>query len=390
MLHRRSGRFDLGAIVFGCILLFVGGYYVLRNTLGFNLAELEWESLWPILVVLLGVSVLVGAMTRRQGGEPPGGSSATRHADANRHHAGLPLGTSGRLTKPSETPTLFPKSFGAEPPPDQQPRGIFMTRTTRRLGRLFGLLAAASIVVAACGGSAAPALTDPKEIVTTAMRTAQAAKSVHVDATIDGSISADLSGNGASGAAIPLTGTTAAADVDLAAGNAHATFSVPALLNLSGELIQIGGTSYVKTSLTGDKYQIQKAADSLPVNPTDSKSLVDTVNEAMAKPGVDPVKGDDVACGGTQCYTVKMELTAAELSALDSSAPIPSGLPVDLSGASLNLTIRVEKDTTRLAGLAATVTMGEQGSLTIDLTFSKWDGAVSISAPPPDQIQAAS
>ena len=265
-----------------------------------------------------------------------------------------------------------------------------MSPTTRRLGRLFGLLAGAAILVGACGTAAAPALTDPKEIVTAAVRTAQAAKSVHVDATLDGSINADLSGTGASGAAISLTGTTAAADIDLASGNAHATFSVPALLGLSGELVQIGDTSYVKTSLTGDKFQSQKAIDELPVNPSDSKSLVDSIGQALAQPGVDPVKGDDVACGGTQCYTVKIELTPEEINALGGGGPAASALPIDLGAASLSLTIRVEKTSTRLAGLAATAAMGDQGSITFDLTFSKWDEAVSVSAPPADQVQAAS
>ena len=134
----------------------------------------------------------------------------------------------------------------------------------------------------------------------------------------------------------------------------------------------------------------RRAAGSLPVNPGDTKSLVDNVGDLLSKPGVDPVKGDDVACGSTQCYTVKIELTPAELNALGGSAPVASELPIDLSAASLNLTIRVEKDTNRLAGIAASVAMGDQGSLTVDLTFSKWDQPVTISAPPADQVQPSS
>lgn len=265
-----------------------------------------------------------------------------------------------------------------------------MSPTTRSLGRLFGLVAATSIVVTACGAASAPALTDPTEIVTAAVRTAQSAKSVHVDATLDGSINADLTGAGASGSSIALTGTTAAADVDLTAGNAHATFAVPALLGLTGELIQIGGTSYFKTSLTGDKFQSQESGDSLPVNPSGSKSLIDSIGEALSQPGVDPVKGDDVACGSTQCYTVKIDLTPQEINALGGGGAAASALPIDLGSASLNVTIRVEKDSNRLAGLAASVSMGDQGSITFDLTFSKWDEAVSVSAPPADQVQPAS
>ncbi len=265
-----------------------------------------------------------------------------------------------------------------------------MSPTTRRIARVLGLLAAASIVVSACSSASAPALTDPKEIVTAAVRTAQSAKSVHVDATLDGSIKADLSGAGGSNAAMSLAGSTAAADVDLTAGNAHATFAVPALLGLSGELIQVDGTTYFKSSLTGDKFQSMKTADSLPVNPTDSKSLVDGIGEALSQPGVDPVKGDDVACGSTQCYTVKIEITPDELNALGGGGAVASQIPIDLGTASLSLTIRVEKDSNRLAGLAASASMGDQGSLTFDLTFSKWDESVSISAPPADQVEPAS
>lgn len=265
-----------------------------------------------------------------------------------------------------------------------------MPSTTRRVARVLGLLAAASIAVGACGGGGAPALTDPKEIVTAALRTSESAKSVHVEATLDGSISPDLGGTGSPGATIALKGTTASADVDIAAGNAHATFAVPAFLGLTGELIQIGDTSYFKTSMTGDQYQTQKGSSSLPVNPGDTKSLVDNVGDFLSKDGVNPVKGDDVACGNTQCYTVKIELTPQELSALGGDVPAASELPVDLSAASLNLTIRVEKDSNRLAGIAASIAMGDQGSVTFDLAFSNWDQPVTVSPPPADQVQPSS
>ena len=264
-----------------------------------------------------------------------------------------------------------------------------MLPSARRRASLFGLLAAAAIIAGACGAASAPALTDPKEIVLAAVRTSQTAKSVHIDAKLDGSITANLTGASGQGTPISLTGTTASADVDITAGSAHATFTVPAFLGLTGELIQIDGKSYLKTSLTGDHYTVENVADSLPVNPTDTKSLIDNVGDLLSKPGVDPVKGDDVACGSTQCYTVKIELTPDELNALSAGGPIPSGLPVDLGSASLSLTVRVEKATTRLAGIAATVAMGEQGSLTFDLSLSKWDEPVTISAPPADQIQSA-
>ena len=264
------------------------------------------------------------------------------------------------------------------------------SRLSRRPLAALSLLAAISLTLAACGGPSLPALTDPTEIVTAGLKSTESARSVHLELTLEGSINADLSGGGGPATSFPLTGTTASADVDMAGGKARATFAVPAFLNLSGELIQIGTTSYVKTSLSGPLYETQQATDSLPVDPTNATAIFDGLGDLLLADGVDPVKGADVDCGGKSCYTVMIELTADELAALGAPAPGAGELPIDLGAASLVLTVRVEKDTYRLAGIAAVITLGEQGSLTLDLTMSKWDQPTDISPPPPDQIKPAS
>jgi hypothetical protein len=269
---------------------------------------------------------------------------------------------------------------------------VLMTRSPRRSSAAIALILACGFAASTCGGPALPALTDPVEIVTAGLTATETARTVHLDITVDGEISADLSGGTGTATTFPLNGTTASADVDMAGGKAHATFAVPALLNLSGELIQIGGTSYVKTSLGGPMFEVQEAVDSLPVDPTDASGIVDDIGDFLLADGVDPVKGDDVECGGKQCYTVLVELTADELAALGMSAPAApelESLPVDLGDLSLALTIRVEKDTYRFAGAATVVSLGEFGSLTIDVTASKWDEPMDISPPPADQIQPA-
>lgn len=263
-----------------------------------------------------------------------------------------------------------------------------MFRARHRLTAALGLLAAATLTVSACGGSSLPALSDPTEIVTAALKSTESAKSVHVEMKLDGSISTDLTGGGAAANA-PLTGTTASADVDMAAGKARATFAIPAFLNLSGELIQIGQTSYVKTSLSGPLYETQQATDSLPVDPTNAAGIVDNIGDFLSADGVDPIKGDDVDCGGKQCYTVTIDLTPAELAALGATGPAARDLPIDVGAASLAITIRVEKDTYHLAGIKAVASLGDQGSLTLDLTTSKWDQPMDISPPPADQIKPA-
>jgi len=265
-----------------------------------------------------------------------------------------------------------------------------MSRSPRRLAAPLALLTGVAIALAACGGAPSkPALTDPTEIITVALAATEGAKTVHIEAKVDGSFNVDLTGTGAAGTDLPLTGTTAAADVDMAGGKAHATFAIPAFLNLNGELIQIGETSYFKTSLGGPQFETMQATDSLPVDPTNASGMFDGLGDLLSTDGVDPVKGDDVDCGGKQCYTVSIELTPEELAALGAADAAAAGLPVDLGSASVSLTIRVEKDTYRLAGLNALVSLGDQGSLTLDLALSKWDEPMDISPPPADQVKPA-
>ena len=64
-----------------------------------------------------------------------------------------------------------------------------MIRSSRRLPLALGLIAGAVVALAACGSPSLPALTDPTEIITAGLTSTEAAKTVHVDATLDGSIS---------------------------------------------------------------------------------------------------------------------------------------------------------------------------------------------------------
>lgn len=52
------GRADWGRLIFGLVVLFVGGWFLFRNTLGFDLPELDADMIWPILVVGLGLAIL--------------------------------------------------------------------------------------------------------------------------------------------------------------------------------------------------------------------------------------------------------------------------------------------------------------------------------------------
>jgi len=259
----------------------------------------------------------------------------------------------------------------------------------RRLRATVLLVTTVAFLVAACNGtSSAPPLTDPTEIVTAALKSTEAAKSVHVDIAVDGKATVSMPGAGGLGLPVNLAGTTASADIDLAKSAAKATIAVPALLNFAAELIAVDGKVYTKTTLTGPLYQVSDASGAV-VDPSDAKGMIDNLGDILLKEGVTLVKGEDVACGSKQCYTVSTDLTAEQLGTAGAGAL--SSLPVDLTGASLKLTVRVEKDLPHhLAGVTAVLTLPDGSAVTADLTASKWDEPVSISAPPADQVKPAS
>ncbi len=51
-------RLDTPGIIFGMVLVFAGAYYVLRNSFGLPLNDINWDLVWPFIVVALGGSVL--------------------------------------------------------------------------------------------------------------------------------------------------------------------------------------------------------------------------------------------------------------------------------------------------------------------------------------------
>jgi len=247
-------------------------------------------------------------------------------------------------------------------------------------------VAAFALVVAACGTTpAGPALTDPKEIVTAALTATENAKSVHLAATVDGEATVALPMVGGTGTQLDLTGTTASADIDFVKPAAHATFALKAGLTVSGEAIAIDGKTYLKTTLTGPLYEESAAGAGL-ISTSTFGDLIDNLGDILLKPEITLVKGDDVACGSKQCYTV-----SADLSADDLGATALTGLPVNLQGATVKITARVEKDLPHhLAGVTAVLSQPDGAQLTIDVTASKWDEPVTISAPPADQVKPAS
>jgi hypothetical protein len=68
---RSRERSGLGAVVFGLIIVGIGTYYLLTNTFGLDLPELDWDLLWPVLVIGLGIAILYRATRERLGRDKP-------------------------------------------------------------------------------------------------------------------------------------------------------------------------------------------------------------------------------------------------------------------------------------------------------------------------------
>ncbi len=54
-----------GAIVFGGLILLAGIWFFLERTLGIDLPDIRWNTIWPVLLIVLGGFIVLRALGRR-------------------------------------------------------------------------------------------------------------------------------------------------------------------------------------------------------------------------------------------------------------------------------------------------------------------------------------
>ena len=59
-------RVDTGTIVWGEILIVVGGWFFLDQTLGIDMPNVDWDSLWPVVLIVIGAAVILQGIGRRR------------------------------------------------------------------------------------------------------------------------------------------------------------------------------------------------------------------------------------------------------------------------------------------------------------------------------------
>ena len=249
--------------------------------------------------------------------------------------------------------------------------------------RIATLIVIAVTLVGCASAPAVPEITDPKEILSKALTAMGKVKTLHLEAEVSGAVKLDLLGRGEA-SEVRLTGTSGDADVELAGPRIRANFILVGFID--GEVIQVGDTSYVRTSQTGDKFQMTTgAATGLPTA-TNPLEALGAVQAFLDRPELSPARIADASCGegNRACYQVEIELTGAEIAGL--AGEVPSALG-DFAQGSIRFVVGVEKDSLRIGRLILAVSAGQLGTLELAMNLSKWDVPVTIEAPPADQVE---
>jgi hypothetical protein len=263
--------------------------------------------------------------------------------------------------------------------------------TRRFLLSLVAIASVASLTLAACGAQApaAPALTDPKDILAKTVLSLKDVKTVELTATFTGNVTVPNMG------ALDLSSTKLSAALDIPNKKAKFSLDAPAVVGTKVDAILLDNVGYLKISgllagmagLTADKYAkaelpMASAAPSASAV-TDAQVLeaITKINEALGKLPTPPTKGADEACGDQQCYHVTLKVTAADLRALDPSV----GSQVGNTAGDLALDVWTRRNDLRPAKMSFGVTSPDIGTVTATFEL-KYDGAVTVEAPPADQI----
>jgi hypothetical protein len=256
-----------------------------------------------------------------------------------------------------------------------------------------------AMVATGCGIGGSPAaspITDANALITQSVLSLQTVKSIHVEVTMAGSVNASALGAGGIGSSgsIKLDGTTVSGDVDVKGQAYHMTLSMPTMLGLTAEIIQVDGSTYTRMSLTGDKYSKASAANlgvvAASVGPSGSPDFskeVDDLKTSLEGAGAKAtIEGSDTVAG-RDSYHASISLPMATINNLIATqgGTTLAGVTVD----SASFEYWVYKDTVQPAKIEIKGTSAKLGNIDLVLTLTKYDAVVTITAPPAGQVQTA-
>ena len=256
--------------------------------------------------------------------------------------------------------------------------------TRRPLLAIVSILATLSLVVAACSSTpAAPALTDPTEILT---QTAESLKNV-TTVEIVGSLTGELPMEELGGE-IDLSEITIAGAFDIPNQKAKLAIDAPSLINTKIEALVVDGFAYLKVEgplagfigLEPGKYVKVEVPEDASDAASDPSQVAEEIDQAKEK--IDslptPEKLADEKCGDQDCYHIRLTLTPEDLAKLGEEA--------EMAGeGTATIDIWSRKSDLRPAKIELSATSEESG--TVGVTFDlKYDGTVNVTAPPADEV----
>lgn len=252
----------------------------------------------------------------------------------------------------------------------------------RMIRRLLPALIVLAALVAACAAPGASVLTDPKQIVTQGLEATANLNSFHMELSLDGTVT-----DPDSGATFPLTGTSIEGDFDLENQRVAATF---AAMGIAGELRVLDGASYMQLGMLGPQWMKSDLEAEASGNPLGAAADVsESINELKAfldRDGVESELLDDATCEERACYHVKLTLSAELLADAASETGESELLPTDMFPDGLALDLFFDKDRSYLARVAIDLAGSEVGDVSAVINFTKIDEAVTVEAPPADQV----
>jgi hypothetical protein len=249
------------------------------------------------------------------------------------------------------------------------------------LAPLLALVAMLVVVLGACSSApAAPALTDPKDILTKAATSLTDVKTFEFTGSFSGSVKAEQLGD------FDLSSVTLAGSVDVPNKKAKVTLDAPSLMGTKIDALLIDMTAYYKIAgplaialnASADKWtkvEIPDASTSPAGDVTDPAAAAKQLQDALAKLPP-PVKQPDEKCGDQDCYHVTLNVTAADMKALDPTSSVNGDVKIDF------WTRKSDYRPAKIAINATSVDMGTFGT-TIEI---KYDVPVTVEAPPADQV----
>ena len=249
-------------------------------------------------------------------------------------------------------------------------------------------------------GAAVSAQDDPSQLLSQALTATSTATSFHFLATADGTLNlGQLMGN----TPLPISGTKAEGDVSVNPQAAQLTFAVPLgspALAISGGLIYPNdGSVYIKLALpmasADDLWHKISTGSTIPdltASPAPGgPDMATQIQQALTESGAVLTNEGDTPCAAGTCTKLHLEVPA---SALDSTVgtvlPMASAAPSAPAAAPIPVDILIDNATTRIDSVSTHVVDATTGTdLTVGIQLSNYDAAVTIAAPPADQVTDA-